>query len=292
MQQMTLNFPSLELVHVARIRTIKPGFFRHEDLFEAEKSSGFPLRLVFAGLWTVADREGRFEWKPRAIKLDVLPYDDIDFTAALEALATHGFIVKYTAGGRTFAHIPSWGKHQQVNVREAKSEIPSPDEASASTCTHMPEQVQEPGEQEQEQEGKGTGREGEAREQVRSTIKTEPQPVSKSKNSKPEVSRGTRWHPDNVVPDEWLDAASDARGRAGLSQVDMRHEVVKFSHYWASPDAKNPMKKDWRQTFINWILNSKGSANGHGKPEQKSALTEVFGGIYAEARAAREAGRN
>lgn len=279
---------------MARIRTIKPGFFRHEDLFEAERASGFPLRLIFAGLWTVADREGRFEWKPRAIKLDVLPYDDIDFASALEALAAHGFIVKYTAGGRTFAHIPSWSKHQQVNVREAKSEIPAPSETGESTCMHMPEPVQVRGEQEQEQEqeGKGTGSERDAREQVRTPIEPEPQPASKAKSQKPEVPRGTRWHPDNLVPDEWIDAACDARARAGLGAVDMRHEVVKFSHYWASPDAKNPMKKDWRQTFINWILNSKGSANGHGKPEQKSALTEVFGGIYAEARAAREAGRN
>lgn len=277
---------------MARIRTIKPGFFRHEDLFEAEKSSGFPLRLIFAGLWTVADREGRFEWKPRAIKLDVLPYDDIDFAAALEALAAHGFIVKYTIGARTFAHIPSWGKHQQVNVREAKSEIPAPDNFSASTCTHMPEPVQDHGEQEQEQEGKGTGR-SEMREQVHATLETEPKPVSKAKNPKPEIPRGTRWHPDNLVPDEWQGAASDARDRAGLGPVDMRHEVVKFAHYWASPDAKNPMKKDWRQTFINWILNSKGSANGHGKPNGQhgatSAAGEVFGRLYATARAQREA---
>jgi hypothetical protein len=266
---------------MARIRTIKPGFFRHEDLYEAERSSGFPLRLVFAGLWTVADREGRFEWKPRAIKLDVLPYDDIDFAAALEALAAHGFIVKYTAGGRTFAHIPSWGKHQQVNVREAKSEIPAPANAGASTCTHMSEPVQEPGEQEQEQEGKGTGRERGAREKTRATLNDpapETQPASKTKKPRPEVSRGTRWHPDNHIPDEWLGAATDARGRAGLPQVDMRHEVVKFSHYWASPDAKNPMKKDWRQTFINWILNSKGTANGsrnHGK-SQLEQLADII----------------
>lgn len=137
-----------------------------------------------------------------------------------------------------------------------------------------------------------TETERDTREQVRADIDINPQSVSKAKKPKAEAVRGTRWHPDYVVPDEWIDAASEARKRAGLSSVDMRHEVVKFSHYWASPDAKNPMKKDWRQTFINWILNSKGAANGYGKSEQKSALTEVFGGLYAEARAAREAGGN
>lgn len=28
---------------MSRIRTIRPGFFRHLELFEAEKASGFPL---------------------------------------------------------------------------------------------------------------------------------------------------------------------------------------------------------------------------------------------------------
>ena len=57
---------------MARIRTIKPEFFRHEALFEAEHRAGLPLRLAFAGLWTAADREGRFKWRPRQLKLDVL----------------------------------------------------------------------------------------------------------------------------------------------------------------------------------------------------------------------------
>ena len=48
---------------MARIRTIKPEFFRHEALYEAEHETGLPLRVAYAGLWTAADREGRFQWK-------------------------------------------------------------------------------------------------------------------------------------------------------------------------------------------------------------------------------------
>lgn len=277
---------------MARIRTIKPGFFRHEELFEAEKSSGFPLRLIFAGLWTVADREGRFEWKPRAIKLDVLPYDDIDFAAALEALSTHGFIVKYTAGGRTYAHIPSWSKHQQVNVREAKSEIPAPVEASASTCAHMPEPVQVRGEQEQEQEqeGKGTGGEIDAREQVLASPKTEPQPVFKSRKPRSETNRGTSWPPDAVVPDDWLAEAEAVLEMANKSR-DVRVEALKFANYWAARAGEGGTKKDWKRTWLNWCLNDfgaskNGKANGQSRPT--SVAGEVFGQLYADARAQRE----
>lgn len=111
---------------MARIRTVKPDLFRHEALFEAEQESGLPLRLAFIGLFTACDREGRFEWRPRALKLDVLPYDNADFSKVLDALAKHGFIEKYSVNGSDYGRIPSWNNHQLINMREAKSKIPEP----------------------------------------------------------------------------------------------------------------------------------------------------------------------
>jgi hypothetical protein len=137
---------------LARIRTIKPEFFRHEVLFEAEKASKLPLRLAFAGLFTAADRQGRFKWQPRVLKLDVLPFDDIDFSEVLDALAERGFVLKYELDGEFFGHIPSWCRHQHINQREAESEIPAPDSEGARTCTHV------------QAHGEGKGREGKGRE--------------------------------------------------------------------------------------------------------------------------------
>ena len=64
---------------MARIRTVKPSLFRNEELFNSEKETGLPLRIAFAGLFTAADRDGRFAWKPKELKLDCLPHDDVDF---------------------------------------------------------------------------------------------------------------------------------------------------------------------------------------------------------------------
>lgn len=111
---------------MARIRTIKPDFFKHDGLYDAEQETGLPLRLAFAGLWTVCDREGRFAWRPRTIKTDVMPYDDIDFSSVLDALETHGFVHRYTVDGTAYGVIPSWDRHQAINQREAKSVIPEP----------------------------------------------------------------------------------------------------------------------------------------------------------------------
>ena len=100
---------------MARIRTVKPELFKHEELFELEEQTGLPIRIAFVGLFTCCDREGRFKWRPRALKLDVLPYDMVDFSRVLDALTTRGFVVKYEVDGEVFGEIPSFKRHQTIN---------------------------------------------------------------------------------------------------------------------------------------------------------------------------------
>lgn len=113
----------------SRIRTVKPELFRHEGLFEAEQESGLPLRLAFIGLFTICDRDGVFRWQPRQIKLDVMPYDNHDFSRVLDALTTRGFICHYACGTDEYGSIPTFSKHQVVNNRERPSIYPSLEEA-------------------------------------------------------------------------------------------------------------------------------------------------------------------
>jgi hypothetical protein len=110
-----------------RIRTIKPEFFHHEGLFEAELETKLPIRVAFAGLWCIADREGRFKWEPRRIGVQVLPYDGVDFSRVLDALTTRGFVLKYRVGDECFGFIPSFLKHQVINNRESQSILPDPE---------------------------------------------------------------------------------------------------------------------------------------------------------------------
>jgi hypothetical protein len=112
--------------HPMRIRTIKPEFFTHEGLYEAEIETGLPIRVAFAGLWCVADREGRFKWEPRRIGVQVLPYDGVDFSRVLDALTTRGFVVMYRVNDACFGLIPSFQKHQVINNRESESVLPDP----------------------------------------------------------------------------------------------------------------------------------------------------------------------
>jgi hypothetical protein len=147
---------------VARIRSVKPEFFRHEGLYEAERETGLPLRLAFAGLWTAADREGRFKWLPRQLKLDCLPYDDVDFSRVLDALATRGFIVSYEAEGKTYGYIPSWHDHQVINNREAASTLPEP--SNIKDLTRAPRVLDACATPLVHTQGEGKGRERKGRE--------------------------------------------------------------------------------------------------------------------------------
>ncbi len=207
---------------MGRIRTIKPEFFKHADLFDAEKEFGLPLRVAFAGLWTVADREGRFRWKPREIKLDVLPYDDVDFSRVLDALMSRGFIEKYTDGRDFFGLVPSFDVHQVINNRESESKLPntedleaiSPPVADASTTPLNFSQ------------GEGKGREGKGKGRGRSNN------VHFAKNAKSNDFFEQTW---KVYPKkQGRDRAEKSISRflkSGCSQEDIAKATVRYADH-------------------------------------------------------------
>lgn len=115
-----------------RIRTIKPEFFLHEELYDLEEETGLPIRISFAGLWCHSDREGRFKWQPRRLKTQILPYDQVDFSRVLDALTTRGFVEKYAVAGVVYGSIPTFLDHQVINNRERASTIPKPSSGAGS----------------------------------------------------------------------------------------------------------------------------------------------------------------
>ena len=105
---------------MARARIIKPGFFMNDELAEIE-----PLgRLLFAGIWTIADREGRLEDRAKKIKAEVLPYDDCDVDFLLDELHNRGFITRYSINGKKYIQIVNFSKHQNPHQNEKASTIP------------------------------------------------------------------------------------------------------------------------------------------------------------------------
>lgn len=120
---------------MARARNLKPGFFKNENLAECS-----PLaRLLFAGLWCLADRAGRLEDRPKRIRAEILPYDDGSVDDMLDELHRSGFILRYEVKEQRFIQVLNFAKHQNPHCREPESMITAPVEHRA--CT-MPEQEQ------------------------------------------------------------------------------------------------------------------------------------------------------
>lgn len=109
---------------MARIRTIKPSFFRSDDV------SALPLRarLTWIGLWTQCDDQGRMKDHARLIKADVWPLDAVslaDIESDLETLAEHGRIARYEVDGQRYLEITNWREHQAIQ-KPTPSKIPPP----------------------------------------------------------------------------------------------------------------------------------------------------------------------
>lgn len=107
---------------MSRARNIKPGFFKNEDLAELPTET----RLLFIGLWTIADREGRLEDRPKRIKGELFPYDMFDVDSMLNQLQASNFVIRYEVSGARFLQVLNFVKHQDPHYKERASEIPAP----------------------------------------------------------------------------------------------------------------------------------------------------------------------
>lgn len=112
-----------------RARSVKPGLFKNVDLSRL----GADATLLFVGLWTLADREGRLKDIPAWIKVEVFPYRPVKVDALLSSLSNSGFIVRYEADGEKYIQVVNFKKHQSPHVKECASTIPAPCKPGAST---------------------------------------------------------------------------------------------------------------------------------------------------------------
>jgi hypothetical protein len=101
---------------MARIRQIKPAFFVDEDIM----ALGPVARLMFIGMWCLADAAGRLEDKPLTIKLQTVPADNVDPSLILAELAAKRLIYRYVnqRTGKRFIAIPGFSKHQKPHQKE------------------------------------------------------------------------------------------------------------------------------------------------------------------------------
>lgn len=107
---------------MARARNIKPAFFDNDELADND-----PLgRLLFIGLWTIADCNGNLEWRSKRVKKQLLAYDECCIDSLAINLDKSGFVRFYSDGDKIYLNVINFDKHQNPHKNEkAKgTEIP------------------------------------------------------------------------------------------------------------------------------------------------------------------------
>lgn len=158
---------------MARIRTVKPAFLRHEKLQDLEhENPGQYIMIVFMGLWMLADSKGRFEYKPRSMKLDILPFLDYNMQQSLDVLEKNGFIRSYEVNGCRYGVVPTFRDHQRITgkeLTEGEKFPPEPEHIGIEPMNNIREALVK-----QLEVQEGNGKEEELKEEGESTLEYTP----------------------------------------------------------------------------------------------------------------------
>lgn len=108
---------------MARKRMIDPGIWQSEDFSKLSTLA----KLVFVGLFSNADDEGRGRAKAAYIKSILFPYDEgmrvTDVDRALSEIASHMSITFYAHRGNEYYSLEHWEKWQRID-RPSPSSLP------------------------------------------------------------------------------------------------------------------------------------------------------------------------
>lgn len=244
---------------MARTRSIKPSFFKNEYLAECEPMA----RLLFIGLWTLADSQGRMEFRPMRIKAEVFPYENCDILGLLKQLADKGFVRAYESGDVKVLEIPTFGDHQRCHPDERDEGLPPADE-SAETIV-FPEPNAKPGNPTLEP---GNPPASCAFNPLillpsSSTAPTNPATRSRSKPADP-----LRWTADSGW--EGITDADHAEWSQAYPAADLPVELAK-ANQWLKANPKKARKSNWRRWLTTvWLTKCQDHGGTHREPGNKA----------------------
>jgi hypothetical protein len=215
---------------MGRIRSVHPGLFTDERF--AALSAGAQILLI--GLWTEADDNGVFEWKPMTLKMRLLPLAAVDIAALLDELLQADCIRKVEMEGNAFGLARDFGKHQKPRRRVVQHKLAEEHYQYVGHCLRKPDGVGQcppEGREEEssEEEGEGSG---------------ERAPPHDGDESELALRLPADWKIDEEMR-QW--AAREA------PDVDIDRETAQFVDYWRAKAGPAGVSLDWRGVWRKWM---------------------------------------
>lgn len=111
---------------MARKRMIDPSIWQSEDFGKLSTLA----KIVFIGLFSLADDEGRGRCNPVYLKSTLFPYEEnirsTDIDKTLSEISSNMSIVLYSCNGSSYYSLLSWNEFQKID-RPSQSKIPEYD---------------------------------------------------------------------------------------------------------------------------------------------------------------------
>ena len=243
---------------MARARNIKPAFFKNADLVE----TSFETRLLFIGLWTLADREGRLQDRPKQIKMELFPADNVDVEACLNALVEYGFIRRYVADGKKIIQVVNFERHQTPHGKEADSELP--DENGTYTVHERNKSglvIGNTGAKPIQAQCKHSA--GTVQEQCEHPLNPDSpflNPDSPFLNPEVSATRKTQQR-GSRLPADWFPSETEIQFcKTERPDLDPAKTAERFRDYWHAQPGSKGTKLDWPATWRNWVRDERAKA--------------------------------
>lgn len=242
---------------MARSRNIKPGFFKNYELADM----GPLAQILFAGLWCLADREGRLEDKPRLIKAEIFPYYDCDVNGELTKLERLGLVVRYEAGGFSVIEVRNFKKHQTPHNTEKASVLPAAPDKTSTESTHSNDN----GELTVNPPKSNGGNPPDSL--IPDSGFRIPDPLVPADADKPSRAKPKTKLPEDFSPDE------TGLKKAREAGFDPMEELEKFRDHHT---AQGSTMANWQAAYRTWIDKGKNfrrpASNGYAKPAPSATV--------------------
>ena len=233
---------------MARARNIKPSFFANDELSELE-----PLaRILFIGMWTITDFKGCFEYKPKRLKVQILPYDDCNIEQLVSDLDKCGFISIYSVLGQHYIKVINFGKHQNPhkNERESGSYIPdiSPsDEKKPENSDHLRNI-----EINREQDGTAPADSLNLIPDSLNADSKNTHTLSENENSEIEPAESQNWQPDSEILLNVIRESVGVQAESVISTPEYKFHIGNFNAHWENKIDLTENQKT--RKFAAWLI--------------------------------------
>lgn len=242
---------------MARIRTIKPDFFRSDDVAQLS----YRARLTWVGLWTYVDDEGRGKDNARIIKGDLWPLEDEvthkDVEKDLGELSKAGRIHRYEVDGEKYLLILKWTDHQRI-AKPTASKLPPPSGSDTTPVapTTIPVVLPEP-----------------------YGSPTEPLPLGREVEGEEEQGSGRGKRATRIPPDFTITPEMRQYAAAKTPDVNIDLATEKFINHWTAASGSNASKRDWPATWRNWMLSDQERAGRTATPRMDHSARGLAKGM-------------